>query len=93
MNHINFLKLCMLCASVLAVAGCAQSPNLDRHFGETLNRINAQQTLNPVAAGNTDPVQGLDGGAAMGAYGAYQKSYKAPEPPTNVFNIGVSSSR
>ena len=81
---------------VLAIAittGCATSPapNLDRHFGEAVNEAVARQTLNPGAARNSDPVAGLDGGAAKAVVNRYQKSYEVPPAPVNVFTIGVGS--
>ena len=79
------------CAALLfAIAGCAPTtPNLDRHFGEGLNLAKAQQTLNPQAGRNLDPVSGIDGKAAKSAYDEYQKSYRTPVPPSNSFTIGI----
>lgn len=91
MNRTHFHTAGVLCAMLLAVAGCAQTPNLDSHFGEAVNLVKAQQTLHPEASRNTDPVTGMDGKAAMSAYGAYQKSYKAPEPQASPFAIGVGA--
>ena len=75
---------------LLAFSGCvSRTPNLDRHFGESVRLINAQQTLNPNAGANTNPVAGMDGKAAKSAMDLYQKSFAAPEPQQNVFTIGV----
>lgn len=79
-----------LCGVVLAITGCVpMTPNLDSQFGQSVNLLKAQQTLNPEASRNTDPVKGMDGKAAASAYDEYQKSYKAPEPQSNAFTIGV----
>ncbi len=82
---------CTVCATLLlTVAGCANTtPNLDRHFGQGLNLAKAQQTLNPQAGRNLDPVSGIDGKAAKSAYDAYQKSFRMPAPQPNAFTIGV----
>ncbi len=82
---------CTVCATLLlAVAGCAPTtPNLDRHFGQGLNLAKAQQTLNPQAGRNLDPVNGIDGKAAKSAYDEYQKSFRVPAPQPNAFTIGV----
>lgn len=75
---------------LLGVPGCTTTtPALDRHFGETVNLMKAQQTLHPAAALNTNPVVGIDGKAAKSGYDAYQKSFATPEPQTNAFTIGV----
>lgn len=75
------------------VNGCAPTtPRMDQKFGEAVNMAKAQQTINPDASSNADPVAGLDGQAAKFTIDRYQKSYKTPPPPTNVFTIGVGSS-
>lgn len=69
--------------ALLAVmlAGCAETPtpNLDQHFGEAVRTAIAQQTLNPDASRNTDPVAGLDGKAADQTINNYDKSFSKPE--------------
>jgi hypothetical protein len=91
MDRNHFLIGSVAAAVLLGVNGCATTPELDRHFGETVNLVKAQQTLNPAAALNTNPVKGMDGKAAKSGYDAYQKSYATPEPKTNSFTIGVGS--
>lgn len=77
-------------ASTLLLAGCiARTPVLDQHFGEAVNAAKAQQTLNPDASRDRDPVAGLDGQAAKSTIGQYRKSYESPPQPVNIFNIGV----
>jgi hypothetical protein len=72
------------------VGGCAsRSPNLDAQFGKSVRLLNAQQTINPNAAANTDPVMGLDGKAALSGYGDYQKTFAAPVPQPATFTIGI----
>ncbi len=74
------------------MTGCAPTtPRMDMHFGEAVNTAKAQQTINPDASRNTDPVAGLDGQAAKSTIDLYQKSFKSPPPPVNVFTIGVGS--
>lgn len=76
-------------AAVATLAGCAgTTPTLDARFGEAVRLARAQQTLNPDAARNPDPVAGLDGRAARSAMERYQDSFKAPPPTFNVINIG-----
>lgn len=75
--------------AALTLAGCASTtPNLDAHFGQSVLAARAQQTLNPAASLNTDPVSGLDGSAAREAMGRYHDSFKTPPPSFNVINIG-----
>lgn len=81
-----------LTALLLALGGCASStPTLDSHFGEAVNSAKAEQTVNPEASQNTDPVAGVDGKAAKAAVDRYHESYKNP-PATPVFTIGVGGS-
>jgi hypothetical protein len=73
-----------------ALGGCAtHTPHLDDHFGWAVNAAKAQQTLNPDASRNTDPVAGIDGTAADYAIDEYQNSFKAPAPTFPVINVGV----
>ena len=80
------------CAALLLtlVGGCAsRSPNLDAQFGKSVRLLNAQQTINPNAMANTDPVLGLDGTAALGGYGDYQKTFTTPVQQPSTFTIGI----
>jgi hypothetical protein len=78
--------------ALTVLAGCAPTtPLLDAKFGEAVNMAKAQQTINPDASRNTDPVVGLDGQAAKSVIDRYQKSHQSTPPPVNVFTIGVGS--
>jgi len=77
-------------AAVLLLAGCVtQAPVVDQHFGEAVNMAKAQQTVNPDASRDQDPVAGLDGQAANAVIDRYHKSYETPPQPVNVFTIGI----
>lgn len=87
-NKLAFLGLSLLAALTMGCA--AKSPYLDEKFGETVNTAKAQQTINPDASQDTDPV-GLDGTTANAVVDRYYKSYEEkPKTPT-IFNIGVGS--
>jgi hypothetical protein len=91
--HSTTLKIVLagLLASA-ALSGCAPTtPRLDANFGDAVNTAKAQQTINPDASQNTDPVAGLGGTAANAVIDRYNKSYETPPAPTNVFTIGVGS--
>lgn len=77
-------------AAALLLAGCVtRAPVVDQHFGEAVNTAKAQQTINPDASLDRDPVAGLDGQAANAAIDRYHKSFETPPQPVNIFNIGV----
>lgn len=79
----------LVAAALSGLAGCASTtPHYDRHFGLAVRAAQAQQTINPEASNNPDPVAGIDGTAARESIGRYQDSYKAPPPTFNVINIG-----
>ncbi len=83
------LSSLLLAASAAALAACTSTtPNLDRSFGQAVNQAKAQQTLNPDASLNSDPVSGLDGVAANAAIDNYTKSVNAPPEKATVINIG-----
>lgn len=78
-------------ACLLILAGCvAVTPELDRHFGDSVRIANAQQTIAPEASTNTKLV-GMDGPSAHASIVDYRKSYAAPPPQMNVFTIGVGN--
>lgn len=79
-----------LAAAVLV--GCAPTtPNLDAKFGDAVNKAKAQQTLNPDASRNTNPVAGIDGQAANAIIDRYHKTYEAPTPaPSGAIGVIVS---
>lgn len=65
----------------IALAGCAETPtpHYDARFGDAVRAAVAQQTINPDASRNTDPVAGLDGKAAEQTMNNYDKSFRTPE--------------
>lgn len=78
-----------LVALTAGLAACTTTtPNLDRDFGQAVNQARAQQTLNPDASLNTDPVAGLDGVAANAAIDNYTKSVTTQPEPATIINIG-----
>lgn len=79
----------LLAVAALTLAGCASTtPNLDARFGQSVLAARAQQTINPGASANTDPVSGVDGPAARESMTRYHDSFKTPPPTFNVINIG-----
>ncbi|HXG46260.1 MAG TPA: hypothetical protein VNO52_01450 [Methylomirabilota bacterium] len=90
MRNASFKLAPIATATLLALGGCVPlTPNLDARFGEAVELARAQQTLNPDASNNTDPVKGMDGKAAKSTMDRYHESFKEPPPPVNVFTIGV----
>jgi hypothetical protein len=78
-------------AALALIAGCAETPRVDEHFGEAVRAATAQQVVNPDASLNRDPVAGIDGQAANSTIDRYHRSYQVPPPPVNVFTIGVGT--
>jgi hypothetical protein len=76
-------------AAILAtLAGCVSpAPYVESHIGFAVNAAKAQQTINPDASKNPDPVAGIDGRAAKSAVERYEDSFKAPPPTFNIINI------
>lgn len=93
----NQLRLLVI-AGIVSLTGCVATttPDTDSRFGESMSLIKAQQTLNPAASSNTDPVMGIDGRAAKGAMDRYRKSFseepKEGASPSQQFNISGGQS-
>ncbi|MDT3708250.1 MAG: hypothetical protein ROZ09_15635 [Thiobacillus sp.] len=83
-----------LAAGLAGCAGTVQTttPHLDQHFGEAVSQAKAQQTVNPDASRNTDPVAGMDGKAAQAVIDTYHEGLRQPPEPATVINIGGSLS-
>jgi len=87
MSAIKY-KMLLGLISLAVFSGCAsKAPYLDSKFGHAVNSAKAQQTLNPDASKNTDPVSGLDGKAGKESMDRYDESFKTPPPTFNVINI------
>lgn len=67
-------------AGIVTLGGCAATttPETDARLGEAMTMIKAQQTLNPDASRNTNPVAGVDGKAAKSALDNYRDSFRKP---------------
>jgi len=89
MQRPRFFSMTCLSLLALAISGCGTTPRLDRQFGYSVAALRTQQLINPQAADNRDPVNGMDGRAANAAYESYQKSFTAPVPQAAAFTIGV----
>lgn len=91
---LHRLPACVALVAAFAtptLVGCAsRTPRLDAHFGEAVVAARAQQTIDPAASRNADPVSGLDGRAAKDAMTRYHDSFKTPPPTFNTINIGGS---
>ncbi len=87
MHPRNFLASAMV-AGALTLAGCSSTPYFDRHFGESVRATMASQVINPNAAGNPDPVSGIDGRAAKGAQDRYERSMEPPQAPRGILGAG-----
>lgn len=71
-----------------SLAACAPlTPQWDARFGDSVRAAIAQQTLNPNASRNTDPVAGIDGRAAHEAVTQYTKSFQEPPQPAPLLQI------
>ena len=90
MNTTIRLTTTALClgSSLLLGACTTTTPKLDASFGKALREARANQTLNPRASENKDPVLGIDGQAGVAAQGRYQDSFKAPPQTFEVNSIG-----
>lgn len=87
---MNAKQVVLAVAAAMSLAGCAWSPTpyYDQHFGEAVRTAKAQQTIDPEASANPDPVAGINGRAAKESMDRYHDSFKSPPKTFNVINIG-----
>lgn len=75
---MNIKRLCIssLIAGGIAMAGCTGPSMLDQNWGRSVETARFNQTLNPQAGENLEPVTGLDGQGAENAMETYRQSFK-----------------
>jgi hypothetical protein len=78
---MNIKRLCIssLIVGGIAMAGCAGPSLLEQNWGRSVETARFNQTLNPQAGENLEPVTGMDGESAGNALEAYRQSFKADE--------------
>lgn len=70
----------LLLAMTVLATGCAPiTPRLDARFGEAVTISKVQQTINPEASLNTEPVKGVDGQAGDAMFDNYRNSFRNPQ--------------
>lgn len=90
---LAWLARMALLAPLLQLAGCSSgsTPRFDARFGEATRLAMARQVLDPAAAGNTAPANGLDGASARAVMERYRASFAEPNgqvPPPVTFMLG-----
>ncbi len=88
--RVTSMSITFFAVALSACAGTSQTttPHLDAHFGQAVNLAKAQQTLNPDAALNAQPVTGIDGKTAEAVLERYYEGIKQEPAPATVINIG-----
>ena len=75
-------------ALLLVSAGCAPS-RVAMDYGTSFNLAKFNQTLNPEAAKNLEPVNGFDGEAAKATAEKYRTGFeKTTPPPVYMLSVG-----
>ncbi|MBD8533246.1 MULTISPECIES: hypothetical protein [unclassified Massilia] len=65
--------------ALLLLQGCSSAPHFEKSFGTAVRANLAAQTVDPAAAANTNPANGIDGAAARAAHERYQRSFIQPD--------------
>jgi hypothetical protein len=79
---------------LILLTACVASPppRMDAKFGEAVDMAKAQQTLNPDASLNTEPVMGIDGLAGDAGFDSYRDSFiNRPAQASGGVGFGSSS--
>ena len=86
MVSFRIIGLFLCIAGVCIFSGCQKTHYtqtgslLDKHWGSSFEATQYNQILNPEAAANLKPVEGLDGSAALKNMEAYRKSFEKSGP-------------
>lgn len=77
---------------VCLLAGCAEQPTaVDRQFGQSIRRVQTEQSIHPHDVPPAYPPLVSDAVSGKSAIERYYKSFDLPPTPGNVLNIGVGT--
>jgi len=83
-----FWIMASLIGASLLISACAPS-RLEMDYGTSHKLAKFNQTLDPAAEKNLEPVYGLDGQVAQKVVDKYRKDFEKPAPAQNVtINLG-----
>lgn len=88
---MNIAKMGFLFGLMIVVStGCATVPNpVQASFGTSFELAKKNQTLNPAASDNLEPVEGFNGSAAQLAMERYRNSFRdVPTRQTFILEAG-----
>jgi len=94
MKRLSIKNIFGLLLMLMLSTACVSTPppRMGAEFGEALDMAKAQQTQNPDASLNTEPVIGIDGIASDAAFDSYRKSFtKAPGSASGGVEFGSST--
>jgi hypothetical protein len=93
MRNIYLTVIGAITLFALTGSGCTRPTTLGANTGVAYNLAKQNQTLDPMAAENTEPVVGLDGGAAVIEMGTYRKTFENPDASfqNSVVSTGVQT--
>ena len=84
---MNVTLIALIIAGAFLAGGCATS-RVETDFGTSCKLAKFNQTLDPDAENNLDPVYGIDGQSGEKIVDKYQKSFERPIPPPT-FSITI----
>ena len=79
MRNIYLAGIGAISLFALTESGCTRPTTLGANTGVAYNMARQNQTLDPLASENVEPVVGLDGGAAAIEMGTYRKTFEEPD--------------
>jgi hypothetical protein len=91
MKKRGFLLIGLVGIFLISV-GCAGPTRVEMDYGTSFKLSKFNQTLNPEAEKNLEPVTGFDGGAAQGTIGRYQKGFEE-KPPAPTFTLSIGTAK
>jgi starvation-inducible outer membrane lipoprotein len=77
------------------LTGCATDPTpvVEARMSDAVRTARVQQTIDPAASQNADPVVGIDAQSAKTSMDRYHKSFDAPPPTFTIINVGGAAGR
>ena len=93
MRNLDLTVIGAISLCILTGTGCTRPTTLGANTGVAYSQAKQNQTLDPIAGENSEPVVGLDGGAAAIEMDTYRKGFENPDAAfqNSVVSTGVQT--
>jgi len=86
----KIIVLACVCSALLVTVGCGPT-RVEMDYGTSFQLQKFNQTLNPEAERNLEPVAGISGTAAQSNVEKYEKGFEKESAPATTYQFSIGS--